>query len=180
MSITFTAFEFHFHAHPIMPLGRDDSNIARVKTRDLSLRKHCVRISIIRLLKRNGLINTSYCANICCPKWTLQINRHLTFTFWHLNNYSTAIFTRNYSSMDPYIVRDHPTQCWWIEINILSLVRAGSATVAITEKEPTNDWTITLTFFSLFFRWWLQLAFIYSLHNYYSCWDVFHFTEADP
>ena len=76
MRITFTPFEFHLHAHPIMPLGRDDSNIARVKTRDLSLSEHCVRISIIRLLKRSRLINTSYCASICCPKWTLQINGH--------------------------------------------------------------------------------------------------------
>lgn len=76
MRITFTPFEFHFHAHPMMPLGRDDSNIARVKTRDLSLSEHCVCIAIIRLLKRKRLINTSYCACICCPKWTLQINGH--------------------------------------------------------------------------------------------------------
>ena len=51
--ITLTAFEFHFHAHPIMPLSRSNSNKPCVETGGLGLSKHRVTICIKGLLKGN-------------------------------------------------------------------------------------------------------------------------------
>lgn len=65
----------------------------------------------------------------------------LTFTFWHLNNHhSTAI------------LREIILRCLRIlQENIQHSVGKSLCSVAITEKEPTNEWMTTLAFFFLFF-----------------------------
>lgn len=98
MIITFAASEFHFHAHPVMPLGRDDSNKARVKTGDLSLSKHCVRISIICLFKGNGIINTfRCCAYIFLPK--MDVANSWTPNVHFLTSNSTVIARLFYAEL---------------------------------------------------------------------------------